>query len=298
LHVCWIDYNRDGDFLDANELVWTKAYATSALGGTAHSFNVTVPMTASAGVTRMRVVLIESSTAPTPNQSGSWGEGEDYLVNILSPVQEAGSYSWSWSDGSSVIGTTNSVTVNPTVPTTYTVTATDPATGCTSTQTVTPTVNPLPAAPTATNSVQCGAGIPTASVASASGLSTPQFNWYSASTGGTLLQGPPANSGPLATSYTSDFNSAALAGATVSGNGATNTSIAGQTALQLTPNATSNLGGITIPASGSNAAEYQVNFKVYTSAAAGAGADGMSYSFGDDVSATSTTINAEYGIRK
>ncbi|MFM7016129.1 MAG: GEVED domain-containing protein, partial [Bacteroidota bacterium] len=287
----FIDYNRDGDFLDAGETVWTKAYGTSLFTGTAYPFNVTVPMTATPGVTRMRVVLTESSTAPTPAQSGSWGEGEDYLVNILAPGQAAGSYTWSWSDGSSVISTSNTVSVSPTVPTTYTVSATDPATGCISTATVTPTVNPLPAAPTATGSVQCGAGIPTASVASNSGLSTPQFNWYNASLNGTLLQGPPANSGPLATVYTNNFSSAsALGGATVSGNG----SVTGGY-MQLTPNVTSNLGGLTIPASGSNAAAYQVDFKIYTSAAAGSGADGMSYSFGDDASATTTVINAEYG---
>ena len=53
---------------------------------------------------------------------------------------------------------------------------------------VTPTVNPLPTAPTGTPSSQCGAGAPSASVADNNGYTTPTFKWYSASTGGTLLQ--------------------------------------------------------------------------------------------------------------
>ena len=47
-------------------------------------------------------------------------------------------------------------------------------------------VNPVPSAPLASNSTQCGNGIPTCSVSTAeSGVG---FIWYSAATGGTLLQ--------------------------------------------------------------------------------------------------------------
>jgi len=51
----------------------------------------------------------------------------------------------------------------------------------------------LPSAPTATNSVQCGPGVATASVASNTGLATPQYVWYAAETGGTALQTSSAN---------------------------------------------------------------------------------------------------------
>lgn len=96
--------------------------------------------------------------------------------------------STSWSDGVTTVGTTNPLTVNPTTTTTYTANIT--AAGCTVSPapTVTVTVNPLPAAPTAVNSAQCGVQIPTAHVTSTSGLPTPSFNWYAASTGGTALQ--------------------------------------------------------------------------------------------------------------
>jgi hypothetical protein len=82
----WIDYNRNGLFTDPGETVYTKPYGVSALTGTAYPFTVTIPNYATPGLTRMRVVLIESSVAPTPTVIGTWGEGEDYLVNIISVV--------------------------------------------------------------------------------------------------------------------------------------------------------------------------------------------------------------------
>jgi hypothetical protein len=93
---------------------------------------------------------------------------------------------YSWSDGSTSLGSTNPLSVVVSGSPTYTVTAT--VNGCPMTASVTPTVNPLPTAPSATNSSQCGSGIPTASVADNNSYTTPTFKWYSASSGGTLLQ--------------------------------------------------------------------------------------------------------------
>jgi len=95
--------------------------------------------------------------------------------------------------------------------------------------------------------------------------------------------------GPLQTYYTSDFSSS-LNGAILSGSAALTAS-----SVHLTPNVINELGGMTIPASGINADKYHMEFMLSTSQLAGSGADGLSYSFGDDVSATSTAINAEYG---
>ena len=70
----------------------------------------------------------------------------------------------------------------------YTATATG-SNGCTSSATVTVTPLPLPSAPTATNSSQCGARVPTANVASSAGAAgTGTFKWYDQATGGTLIQ--------------------------------------------------------------------------------------------------------------
>jgi len=95
----------------------------------------------------------------------------------------AGSLGWSWNNGG---GSSNIVNVNPSATTVYTVTATDPVTSCTATANVTINVNPLPVAPVATNSSQCGVGVPTCSVSSSeTGVG---FNWYTAAVGGTLIQ--------------------------------------------------------------------------------------------------------------
>ncbi|MBI3482217.1 MAG: fibronectin type III domain-containing protein [Bacteroidetes bacterium] len=73
----WIDYNIDGDFADAGELVWSKAASqTSPVSGT-----FTVPATATLGATRMRVSL-KYNAIPTSCETFSYGEVEDYTVNI------------------------------------------------------------------------------------------------------------------------------------------------------------------------------------------------------------------------
>jgi hypothetical protein len=70
----------------------------------------------------------------------------------------------------------------------YTATATA-ANGCSSTTTVTVNPLPLPSAPTAIGSSQCGARVPTATVAATSGAAgTGTFKWYDQATGGTPIQ--------------------------------------------------------------------------------------------------------------
>ncbi|CAM1368684.1 GEVED domain-containing protein [Tenacibaculum xiamenense] len=76
-YAVWIDYNRDGDFLDAGELVWSKAASTDAT----NSGTFTVPASAQPGLTRLRVSL-KYNAIPTSCESFTYGEVEDYLVNI------------------------------------------------------------------------------------------------------------------------------------------------------------------------------------------------------------------------
>jgi hypothetical protein len=97
----------------------------------------------------------------------------------------AGSLTYTWNPGN-VTG--SSITVSPTTTTLYSVSGFNPATGCTGTNTINITVNPQPTAPTGTDSSQCGAAVPTASVMDTNGFTTPTFKWYSAPTGGTVLQ--------------------------------------------------------------------------------------------------------------
>ena len=94
----------------------------------------------------------------------------------------------SWSDGSSVVGTGNPLTVTATATTTYSASITSQGCVFALEPSLTIIVNALLPAVTATNSAQCGTQIPTASVASNSTQTSPTFNWYDAATGGTLVQ--------------------------------------------------------------------------------------------------------------
>ena len=74
----YIDYNQNGVFTDAGELVVNAAASTAA---TTRTGSFTVPTTAKSGNTRVRVVLSDNS-ATTSCGSYSYGETEDYTVNI------------------------------------------------------------------------------------------------------------------------------------------------------------------------------------------------------------------------
>ena len=285
----FIDYNRDGDFADAGEAAYLPT--ATVTGPHVESGTFTVPATALNGLTRMRVVCLEVLITGITSIS-SWGEFEDYMLNISSPNVGGGFApvitSAAWTDGTTALGTGNPYTISPTATASYTATVT--ASGCTIVSTpTTVTALALPTAPIATNSSQCGTAVPTASVASSAGAAgSGQYYWYNAATAGTLLQTPPT--GAYTTFYSNDFTNTTIgAGAILSGV-ASLTNVAGQ--LQLTPNALSQLGGITVNA-GVNAVAYKVDFD-FTATPAG-GADGFSYSFGDDVNASSTAPTAEKG---
>ncbi|MDI1256860.1 MAG: GEVED domain-containing protein [Flavobacterium sp.] len=77
-YAAWIDYNKDGDFADAGEQVFTKATSTT----TPATGSFTVPATATLGATRMRVSMKYNAT-PTSCEAFSYGQVEDYTVNIV-----------------------------------------------------------------------------------------------------------------------------------------------------------------------------------------------------------------------
>ena len=74
----YIDYNQNGVFTDAGELVVNAAGSTSASTRTG---SFAVPTTAKNGATRLRVVLSDNS-ATTSCGGYSYGETEDYTINI------------------------------------------------------------------------------------------------------------------------------------------------------------------------------------------------------------------------
>ncbi|KAF0201162.1 MAG: fibronectin type iii domain [Bacteroidetes bacterium] len=73
----WIDYNKDGDFADAGEQVFTRAATTT----TPVSGSFTIPAGAVEGSTRMRVSM-KYNAIPTACETFTYGEVEDYTVII------------------------------------------------------------------------------------------------------------------------------------------------------------------------------------------------------------------------
>ena len=272
----FIDFNKDGDFVDAGEMVYQPTATQNGPHTVTGSF--TIPLTAF-GTTRMRVVCLETLITSYATTS-SWGEREDYTVTFTQSV--------TWFTGATVVGTNNPQAVAPLTTTAYN--ATVFGGGCSvQTNTVTVTTLDLPSAPAATNSTQCGTNTPLAAVASTAGTAgSGQFYWYNAATNGTIVQNPPVSS-TYTTFYSNDFTSTTI------GTGASLTGVANLTGvlgqLQLTPNALSQQGGIMV-AAGVNAQKYKVDFDFSTSLA---GADGLSYSFGNDVNSASTAPAAEMG---
>jgi chitodextrinase len=80
-YAVWIDYNKNGLFTDAGELVFSKAASTT----TPVSGTFTIPTTATLGATRMRVSM-KYNTIPTSCESFTYGQVEDYTVNLVSSV--------------------------------------------------------------------------------------------------------------------------------------------------------------------------------------------------------------------
>ncbi|OXA77828.1 secretion protein [Flavobacterium columnare] len=82
-YALFIDYNQDGDFTDAGETVWTKAPSTT----TPVSGTFTIPATAILGATRMRISM-KYNGIPTSCETFSYGQVEDYTINITSSAKE------------------------------------------------------------------------------------------------------------------------------------------------------------------------------------------------------------------
>ena len=85
----FIDWNQNGLFTDAGEEVYLSPGGSGARTVTG---SVTVPLSAVPGNTGMRVVFVETTTASsvTPCGTYSWGETEDYLLNVMAAAACAG----------------------------------------------------------------------------------------------------------------------------------------------------------------------------------------------------------------
>ena len=78
----YIDWNNDGDWVDSGEKVYNSA--ASSTGAHTESGMITIPVTATLGNCKMRVITAETSVPTSINPCGvyNWGETEDYFVNV------------------------------------------------------------------------------------------------------------------------------------------------------------------------------------------------------------------------
>ncbi len=120
------------------------------------------------------------------NTGLSWTFNRRMLGSITYDYQVTGNYTYSWSPNTNLATPlAATTTANPSTSTSYTVQVTDVATSCSNYGNVMANVTPLPAAPTANNNSQCGAGVPNCTV-TGTGSS---YKWYLVPTGGTALPG-------------------------------------------------------------------------------------------------------------
>ena len=86
----FIDYNHNGSFTDVGERVWSNgsAYNISCVPASTVSASFTPPLTSLTGLTRMRIANVEYTAGDNilPCYSPSYGEIEDYMVNIIAPL--------------------------------------------------------------------------------------------------------------------------------------------------------------------------------------------------------------------
>ncbi|MFT4667119.1 MAG: hypothetical protein ACI9XB_004087 [Gammaproteobacteria bacterium] len=82
-NVAWsvhIDYNADGDFDDANELIFSADASQDV-----QTADITIPIDAAFGLTKMRVSMREGIIS-APCDNWTFGEVEDYCISILPTV--------------------------------------------------------------------------------------------------------------------------------------------------------------------------------------------------------------------
>jgi hypothetical protein len=131
----YIDYNKNGVFTDAGEAVYVSTVTTA--GAHTETTSITIPSTATPGITRLRVIVNEGLVTG-PTMPITWGEYEEYKLNLTPNV------TYNWTDGSTSVGTASTLTLSPSTTTTYSFSVTDGHSCSINSAPVTITVNPLP----------------------------------------------------------------------------------------------------------------------------------------------------------
>ena len=178
----YIDYNRNGAFEAAEQVVATN-YGARSLSGDIVTGTFIVPTTATPGMTLMRVVYVESSVV-NPTGTYIWGETEDYAIMIGTSAA-----SQTWTEATTTLGTNTTLAYTPTSFGTKTITYTAAdANGCKISANAILNVS-QPAAPIVANVTLCQNSTATALTATA--LTGHTVKWYTTATGGTALTSAP-----------------------------------------------------------------------------------------------------------
>ncbi len=86
-YCVWIDLNQDGDFEDSGELIFSKSKTKAK----SVSGSLSIPTSASIGTTRMRVSM-KNNILPNSCEIFTYGEVEDYIVNITGATAKPENY--------------------------------------------------------------------------------------------------------------------------------------------------------------------------------------------------------------
>ncbi|MGV3613465.1 MAG: GEVED domain-containing protein [Fluviicola sp.] len=79
----YIDFNQNGLFTDPGETILSPSFVN---GPHTETGTLNVPVGAVLGQTRMRVVNVETTGTVNPCGTYTWGETEDYIVNVICPT--------------------------------------------------------------------------------------------------------------------------------------------------------------------------------------------------------------------
>ncbi|NOX48034.1 MAG: hypothetical protein GXO89_13755, partial [Chlorobi bacterium] len=92
----WVDWNRDEDFDDAGE----SFTVSGSPGNGPYTASISPPAGTTLGICRIRI-RITYNMAPTPCGDDTWGEVEDYLINVTPkvPNEWTGNVNHDWNDG-------------------------------------------------------------------------------------------------------------------------------------------------------------------------------------------------------
>ncbi len=202
----YIDYNNDGDFVDAGENIWSPANGTSTLSGT-----FTTPVTPTFNtLLRMRIIAdrVTGGSTPGPCSVMTRGQAEDYGIIItpsctvptiiasngvsrcgtgnvtFSATPSAGVINWyDAATAGNLVGTGTSFVTSISSSVTYYAEAVDGTCISTSRTAVLCSVNTLPTVISSSGTTRCGAGTFSISATPSTGV----VKWYDSATGGTLV---------------------------------------------------------------------------------------------------------------